>query len=311
MYNHRGKRADKFPSQDNYACFRYSQYPPKCTCHHISTKNLRAVTLEAIRSVSSFVKGNEQEFLRLVREESESQTAEGAKENKRKLARDKKRVTELDKLIKGLYEDKVNGSLSAKRFDILSREYEYEQETLETEIAVTEASLAAFAEDTSKAERFIEIVRKYTDFSELSAGMLNEYVEKILVYEAERINNRRKQRVEVHLNFIGQFNPPIEEEPAPEEPDPIERRRENGRNSYYRHREEILAKQKAKRDAAKEELLANAPVKTPEEIAAEEAERKDKQRKYKREWQREWIKKKRAEQNAEQVNEQTSVTATA
>ncbi|GHV14452.1 hypothetical protein FACS1894219_10520 [Clostridia bacterium] len=269
MYNHRGKRADEYPSQDNYACVRYSQYPPKCTCHHISTANLRAITLEAIRSVSSFVKSNEQEFLRLVREEADNQTAEGAKESKRKLARDKKRVGELDKLIKQIYEDKTNGSLSVKRYEVLSRDYEAEQETLEVEIDEAEARLATFAEDTGKAERFIEIVRKYTDFSELTAAMLNEYVSKILVFEAERVNNRRKQRVEVHLNFIGQFNPPVTDEPSEEElPDPIEHRREIGRNSYYRNREKVLAKQAAKRAEAKAAKLtaeqAAREAKTPE-----------------------------------------------
>jgi hypothetical protein len=300
MWNHRGKHADKYPSQDSYACNQYSQYPPKCTCHHISTANLRAIVLDAIRTVSDYVKDNEAEFMRLVREESESQTADSLKESKRKLDRDKRRVTELDKLIKGLYEDKVSGSLSAKRFEILSREYEAEQENLETEIAEAEASLAAFAEDTNKAERFIGIVRTYTDFSELTAGMLNEYVEKILVFEAEKINHRRKQRVEVHLNFIGRFNPPIEGEPAEEEPfDPVEHRRAQYRASYYKHRDEILAKKAAEREQENAAKLAATPVKTPEEIAAEEAARKERRREYHRNYQRDWQKKKRAERNTQ------------
>ena len=298
MFNHRGKLAYKYPSQDSYACSKYSRYPPKCTCHHISTENLRAVALSAIRSVSSYVKENEAEFIRLVHEESESQTADSAKENKRKLARDKKRAAELGRLIKGLYEDKVNGSLSAKRFEILSQEYEDEQERLETEIAEMETSLAAFDEDTGKAERFIEIVRKYTDFSELTASMLNEYIERILVFEAEKTNHRRKQRVEVYLNFIGRFAVPLETEPAEEEPfDPAARRREVQRNSYYRHREEILAKKAAERKQEKAEKLAQVPAKTPEELAAEETARKERKREYQRNYQREWQRKKRAEQN--------------
>jgi DNA invertase Pin-like site-specific DNA recombinase len=300
MWNHRGKLAWKYDSQDYYACNQSSRYPPKCTAHYISVSNLREITLTAIRTVSEFVKADEAEFMRLVREESESQTAEGAKENKRKLDRDKRRVAELDKLIKGLYEDKVGGSLSAKRFEILSREYETEQENLEAEIAEIEASLAAFAEDTGKAERFIEIVRKYTDFSELTASMLNEYVERIKVFEAEKINHRRKQRVEVHLNFIGQFNVPIEVEPIEEEAfDPIEHRREIGRNSYYKRRDAILAKKAEERAKAKAAKLAAMPVKTPEELAAEEAARKERHREYQRNYQRDWQKKKRAEKNAE------------
>jgi hypothetical protein len=258
---------------------------------------LRAIILEAIRTVSDFARNNEAEFIRLCREESENQTADSAKENKRKLARHKKRVTELDRLIKGLYEDKIGGSLSAKRFEILSQEYEREQETLEAEVAAIEVSLAAFAEDTDKAERFIAIVHKYTDFSELTASMLNEYIEKVLVYEAEKINHRRKQRVEVYLNFIGRFNAQVEGEPAVEEPfDPDEHRKAQFRSYYYRHREEILAKKAAEREAERAAKLAAQPIKTPEELAAEEAARKERHREYQRHYQREWQKKKRAEQ---------------
>jgi DNA invertase Pin-like site-specific DNA recombinase len=299
MFNHRGKLAYKYPSQDSYACNQYSKYPPKCTMHHITTANLRAIVLDAIRSVSDFVKDNESEFICLVREESENQTADNLKDSKRKLVRDKKRVSELDKLIKGLYEDKISGSLSAKRFEILSSEYEAEQENLELEIGKIEESIATFAEDTGKAERFIKIVRKYTDFSELTASMLNEYVEKILVYEAEKINNRRRQRVEIYLNFIGRFNAPIEGEPIAEETfDPVEHRRKIQRDCYYRHRDEILAKKAVEREQKKAERIANAPAKTPEEIAAENAARREHKREYQRNYQREWQRKKRAERTA-------------
>jgi hypothetical protein len=267
--------------------------------HHISTANLRTIALDAIRAVSDYVKGNEAEFTRLVREESESRTAAGAKENKRRLARDQRRVAELDKLIKQTYEDKVSGALSAKRFEILSCEYEAEQETLEAEITAIETSLAEFEADTGRAERFVEVVRKYTDFSELTPSMLNEYIEKILVYEAEKTSHRRKQRVEVYLNFIGQFNVPIDGEPAEEEPfDPAEHRRAQYRASYYKHREEILAKKAAERDRAKAEKSAATPAKTPEEIAAAETARRERHREYQRNYQREWQKKKRAERAA-------------
>jgi len=130
------------------------------------------------------------------------------------LSKSLKRYTELDAIIKRLYEDKVNGSLSDKRFEILSNEYEGEQEELEKQIAGLQEGLDRFSEDGAKAGRFIDIVRKYTDFSELTAPMLNEFVEKILVHE-----------VEIYLNFIAEFDVPRYEEAAPEAFDPVERQR--------------------------------------------------------------------------------------
>jgi hypothetical protein len=299
MYNHISKMKEGYDSGDCYACVQYSQYPRKCPMHYIKTSVLRTIVLEAIRNVSGFVKEHEDDFVKLVREESEKNFTESLKDSKKKLARDKKRCVELDKLIKQIYEDKVSGGLSAKRFEILSQEYEDEQEQLEIEIAEIESKLAAVETDTDNAEKFISIVRKYTDFTELSASMLNEYVEKVYVYEAEKINHRRKQKVEIHLNFIGKFNTPIEGEPAEEEPyDPDAARKTNQRNYYYRRQEEILAKKQAERDKAKAEKLAAMPVKTAEEIAAEEAVRKQHYREYQRDYQREWSRKKRAERLA-------------
>ena len=78
------------------------------------------------------------EFVRLVREASELRSAEAAKVQKEQLTKSQKRRIELNTLIKRLYEDKVAGSLSAKRFDILyceyEYEYEYEQEELEQQV---------------------------------------------------------------------------------------------------------------------------------------------------------------------------------
>jgi hypothetical protein len=35
--------------------------------------------------------------------------------------------------------------------------------------------------------------------------MINEFIDKILVYEGDRSGGRRTQRVDIYLNFIGMF----------------------------------------------------------------------------------------------------------
>jgi len=180
MYNHRGKQANKYDSQDSYCCNQSTKYPRKCTMHYIKVSSLQTLILETIRSVSGFVKKSEAEFVRLVREASELQSEEDAKVQRKQLAKHQKRCAELDTLIKRLYEDKVKGELSAKRFDILSLEYEKEQEDIEKQIAELQEGLDRFNEDGDKTGRFIEIVRKYTNITELNATILNEYIDKVV-----------------------------------------------------------------------------------------------------------------------------------
>ena len=251
--------------------------------------------LETVRSASGFVKENEADFVRLVHEASELQSEESAKLQRKQLSKNQKRCIELDVLIKRLYEDKVSGELSPKRFEILSCEYEREQEELEKQIAELQVELEQFKTDGDKADRFIEIVRRYTDISELTPTILNEFVEKIVVYEADKSSGRREQRVDIYLSFIGRFEIPGQsEELAPF--DPVEHRRAQQRAHYHRHRERILAKKATKSAELRAAKLAAQPVKTPEEIEAERQARIDRHRAYQRKYQREWKLRKRAKQ---------------
>ena len=81
-----------------------------------------------------------------------------------------------------------------------------------------------FEVDSNKADKFINIVKKYTDFTELTAPMLHEFVEKILVHEADKSSGERIQKVDVYLNFVGKIDLP-EVELTPEEIREMEERR--------------------------------------------------------------------------------------
>jgi len=191
MYNHRNGQG--YDSSDAYCCNQSAKYPRKCTSHYIKTSQLRTLALDAIRAVSGFVKESEDEFVRQVREMHDLQSADAAKAQQKQLTKHQKRHKELDGLIKQLYEDKVGGSLSAKRFEILVSEYEAEQEDLERQISELQSGLAVYADESGNVERFIKMVRRYTEIPELTPAILNEYISKIVVFEADKSSGRREQ----------------------------------------------------------------------------------------------------------------------
>ena len=102
-----------------------------------------------------------------VRSASQLRQTEAAKDAKRKLSKDKKRIAELDTIIKKLYESFAVGRITDERFDSLLADYEAEQKALQASVTEAEERLSAFAEDTARVEQFLELARKYTDFSEL------------------------------------------------------------------------------------------------------------------------------------------------
>ncbi len=158
---------------------------------------------------------------------------------KRKLAKDRKRSKELDGLIKKLYEAYAGEKISEKRFEVLSAEYEQEQETLEATIAQEQAELDAFEADTARVDQFLELARKYTDFSVLTTPMIYEFVDKILVHAPDRSSGERTQEVDIYLKFIGKFDVPLPE-PTPEElaeMEKVRQRRAKGREKWHRAQE--------------------------------------------------------------------------
>ena len=221
MYNQRtrGNESKPYPS-DAYECSAYKlggQRRDKVCCnHHISTKALRALILETIKITSTYAISNEAEFIQKVRAASEVQQAQVAKDLKRKLNKDRRRFDELDTIIKKLYESYAVGRIGEERFDTLLAGYEQEQTTLRQSIGEGESALGSFEQDTANVEHFLELARKYTNFSELTTPMINEFVERIDVHTPEKIDGDRVQEVDIYLKFIGKFDAPMPE-PTPEE----------------------------------------------------------------------------------------------
>ena len=217
MYNHRSKGGTEnnpYPS-DFFDCSTYTlahqKHDTACCGHYISTKALRSLILETVRAAATYAISNQEEFATKVRAASELRQKEAAKDTKRRLNRDRKRIDELDNIIKKLYESFAVGRITDERFDTLLSEYEAEQKDLQASVKADEERLSVFEEDTARVEQFMELARKYTDFSELTTPMINEFIDKIIVHAPEKLDGDRVQEIEIYLKFIGHFGLPAPE----------------------------------------------------------------------------------------------------
>ena len=198
----------KYDADDAYICGSYRQRTRNCTMHFIKTSVLWELILTAIREVSDYVRQDEQAFIDKVQQTSTVQMAETQREQKRRLAEATERNKELNTLIKKLYEGNATGKIPDKHFERLLADYDREQTALETEIEDLQEQIDSFNEDNTKADKFIAVVRRYTDFTELTTPMLNEFIEKVLVNEATGGRTDRKQKIHVYFNFVGQVELP-------------------------------------------------------------------------------------------------------
>lgn len=252
--SHRYNSRNKYDADNSYGCSSYRQYTRNCTMHYIRVSVVEKLILETIREVSAYALSNEKEFVKKVREASDVQQEATMKEYRRRLGKAKRRHEELDDLVKKLYESFVTGKIPEKHFDRLLSGYDAEQTALEAEMQELQTGLDRYGADSVRADRFLELVKRYTDFSELTTPMLNEFIEKVVVHEADKSTGDRVQKVDIYLNFIGAFTVPKMEAALTAEQEAREQRKLQARN---REREQNRLRMQRYR-ARQKELAAAA-----------------------------------------------------
>ena len=206
------------PDIKYFNCSNYKGNRGSCTStHYVRVDFLEQVVLGEIRRLTKFASQFEDEFVKAVI--GHSQQAEGTdrklkeKELKALQARDE----ELDGLFERIYEDNVSGKLSDDRFARMSRRYEEEQKELAEKIKALRAEIDKQSSQSMTTDMFISLVRKYTRARKLTPRMLNELIEKIEVFNAEKIDGVWEQRLRIHYNCVGVIEiPDLIPLPAPE-----------------------------------------------------------------------------------------------
>ena len=131
---------------------------------------------------------------------------------KREIVKANRRIGELDMLFKRIYEDHVIGKLSDERFQAMSGDYEAEQRKLKAEVTRMDADISRGEEITADFQAFLANVRKYTEITELTPTVLNEFISRIEVHAPEKVNGKRVQQIEIYYNAVGVINIPTDEE---------------------------------------------------------------------------------------------------
>ncbi len=187
------------------------KYKQVCCSHSIKEDTVKQLILESIQYALKSVRMDEAAFIKSMRSASEVRDKGEVKKLKTDLAKKEKRFADLDLLIKKVYEDNAMGKLPDRRYEMLSSDYEKEQQEIEISIRQIQEKLMQFEEDTDRTEEFLSLVHKYTDIQELTPAIVNEFVDKVLVHKIEETDGDRVQEIEIFLNYIGRVELPTQE----------------------------------------------------------------------------------------------------
>lgn len=195
--------------QDHYVCSSYKSNRGTCTAHYIREDVLREIVLERIRAVNEYIRrdvdGFQEEWLQCRRQDHEK----NIRNDKKRVEQAKKRLSDLEIIIRKLYEDYALGHINLALYKKMSTDYESETERLKLEIEVTEEWVEQQQEMNDGLDAFIALTEKYVDVTELTQTIVNEYIKKILVYAPDKSSGKRQQRIKIFFNFVDEIDIPV------------------------------------------------------------------------------------------------------
>lgn len=200
--------------QKYFTCASYRKGQGLCSSHQIHNVQVEEILLRQLKSITAYARSHETEFVELVTKQNEKEFNRLMRSSNKELVQVKERIKKLDGIMQRLYEDNIDGKISDGRFSRMSATYETEQKQLDARVSELEAAFAEAREQRLNVDSFLEMVRRYTDITELTAEIIRSFVEKIEVKKPEKVPGTRtkKQTLVIWWNFIGVVEIPQQEQ---------------------------------------------------------------------------------------------------
>ena len=176
--------------------------------HYIRTDFLEQVVLGEIRRLTRFATKYENAFAKLVMGSSLKSAEQEMQFKESELKKLQARDKELDILFEKIYEDNAMGKISDDRFAKLSVKYEDEQKAVNEKMQNLKDEISNGKSKNVSTDMFIATVQKYTRAKKLTPQMLNELIDKIEVYQSEKIDGNTVQRLKIYYTCIGTLEIP-------------------------------------------------------------------------------------------------------
>ena len=199
-------RQNKTP-YGHYHCSNFGQGTGKCSMHYIRYDTLYTYVLLRVQHWTKAAREDEEKILESILKAGDKERAAAMKKHTAGLAKAEKRKTEVDRLFAKMYEDRVSERITEYNFNMLSQKYQMEQLELDEKIQKLKAALSESKQSVEDARKWIEIVKQYSEPTELTAELLNSMINKIVVHEAVKYDNGfREQKIEIYYRFVGKID---------------------------------------------------------------------------------------------------------
>ena len=191
----------------HFSCSTYKKYGVNaCSSHRIEARDLYNIVLEDIQYHGSMALSAKEDFVEKIIEKIEVEKIDEGKELSNKLELKKNQLAELDRSYEQLYEDRLEGNITERNFNLMNVSISKKQDKLIEEIKVLEGDIEVSFETEDNYKKFMNNISKYAKIKSLNRYVLNQIIDKIYVFDKEEIDGQISQKVEIHYKFIGKLN---------------------------------------------------------------------------------------------------------
>ena len=195
----------------HFSCSTYKKYGVNaCSSHRIEARDLYNIVLEDIQYHGNMALSAKEDFVEKIIEKIEVEKIDEGKELSNKLELKKNQLAELDRSYEQLYEDRLEGNITERNFNLMNVSISKKQDKLIEEIKVLEGDIEVSFETEDNYKKFMNNISKYAKIKSLNRYILNQIIDKIYVYDKEEIDGQISQKVEIHYKFIGKLNWPLQ-----------------------------------------------------------------------------------------------------
>ena len=191
----------------HFSCSTYKKYGVNaCSSHRIEARDLYNIVLEDIQYHGNMALSAKEDFVEKIIEKIEVEKIDEGKELSNKLELKKNQLAELDRSYEQLYEDRLEGNITERNFNLMNVSIPKKQDKLIEEIKVLEGDIEESFETQDNYKKFMNNISKYAKIKSLNRYILNQIIDKIYVFDKEEIDGQISQKVEIHYKFIGKLN---------------------------------------------------------------------------------------------------------
>ena len=196
-------RCTTMNQKEYFNCSTYRKKKKKyCTSHQITAHAALALIKNDIQYTIKFATENKETFMSILKERAKAKSKRELESFLDGKEQAEKRIKALDKIIQNLYEDKVAGKISEERYMKMSDNYEAEQKALTERVNYLKAEIEKAKTQYDNIQRFMAIVKKYSDFDEITPEILRAFVDKVIIHEKVKVDGRYVHTIEIIYNFV-------------------------------------------------------------------------------------------------------------